>query len=88
MFVENDAQEVVRVDELLTVTEVAQVLRVSADTVRRWAEKGLLPPPLRVGPKRERLFVRSELDKARRQALEGGETAGQDTPATHPGRRG
>jgi excisionase family DNA binding protein len=36
---------------LLTVREVAEYLRVSRATVRRWVEEGWLPAPLRFGPR-------------------------------------
>lgn len=37
--------------DLLTVVDVANLLRVSPRTVWRWVSVGLLPAPLRVGAK-------------------------------------
>ena len=50
-----------RDSEMLTTTEVAQLLRVHPNTVRRWASKGLLRA-YRLGPRRDRRFKREDVD--------------------------
>ena len=42
-------------DRLLLVSEVAELLRVHPTTVKKWADKGLLPC-YRLGPRRDRRF--------------------------------
>jgi excisionase family DNA binding protein len=37
------------VDELLTEAELAQLLKVSVGTIRRWRAEGTGPPALRLG---------------------------------------
>jgi transcriptional repressor of dcmA and dcmR len=46
--------------ELLDIREAAELLRVSATSLRRWTNAGLLPC-LRVGGRRERRFRRADL---------------------------
>lgn len=41
----------VEADSLLRIKEVAELCGVSAQTVRRWAARGILPPPVRIGGK-------------------------------------
>jgi predicted DNA-binding transcriptional regulator AlpA len=38
-------------DTLLRIKDVAARCGVSAQTVRRWASRGILPPPVRIGGK-------------------------------------
>ena len=45
--------------ELLTVGEVAAMLSIHPNTVRRWASKGLLKP-WRIGPRVDRRFLRTD----------------------------
>jgi excisionase family DNA binding protein len=72
--------------ELMSVSEVARVLGVSKDTVKRWARRGLLPQPLRVGTRGDHVFDRAAIEEAaRRRALPGGEAAG---PAEHQSQSG
>ncbi|MBI2871670.1 MAG: helix-turn-helix domain-containing protein [Chloroflexi bacterium] len=47
--------------ELLTVAQVAALLNVHPNTVRRWAEIGVLRA-CRIGPRRDRRFYRSEVE--------------------------
>jgi len=50
------------VDEILTVNEVAHLLRVHPGTVRRWEKKGQLKS-YRVGLKRGIIFTRRDVFK-------------------------
>ncbi|OIP26455.1 MAG: DNA-binding protein [Chloroflexi bacterium CG_4_9_14_3_um_filter_45_9] len=47
--------------EMLSTAEVARLLRVHTNTVRRWANKGLLSA-YRLGPRRDRRFKRRDVD--------------------------
>ena len=47
--------------ELLTVGQVATRLNVHTNTVRRWAEQGLLNA-VRLGPRGDRRFYRSDVE--------------------------
>jgi len=47
-------------DSLLTVQDVAKLLRVRPDTVRRWSNQGILKP-YRLGSRGDRRFIRSEI---------------------------
>lgn len=47
---------------LLTCSEVAFILNVHINTVRRWSNRGLLTAH-RVGPRRDRRFSREDIDK-------------------------
>jgi predicted DNA-binding transcriptional regulator AlpA len=38
-------------DTLLRIKDVAAMCSVSTQTVRRWAARGILPPPVRIGGK-------------------------------------
>ena len=49
-------------DEILTVNEVAHLLRVHPGTVRRWEKKGQLKS-YRVSPKRGVIFTRRDIFK-------------------------
>lgn len=49
-------------NSLLNTREAAQFLRVSEASIRRWSDSGLLPVQ-RVGRRRERRFVRGELQR-------------------------
>jgi excisionase family DNA binding protein len=55
----------VTVTEFLTAAEVAQVVRVSAQTVKSWGRDGKLPAPVKVG--RRCLFRADEIDKLRQR---------------------
>jgi excisionase family DNA binding protein len=46
---------------MLTTTEVAHLLRVHPNTVRHWANKGLLPV-YRLGTRGDRRFKRKEVE--------------------------
>ncbi len=46
--------------EFLTVSEVADLLNIHPNTVRRWAQQGLLKA-WRIGPRRDRRFQRTDV---------------------------
>ena len=50
-----------RDSRMLTTAEVAHLLHVHPNTVRQWANKGLLPA-YRVGTRGDRRFKREEVD--------------------------
>lgn len=41
----------VTIDNLMRIKDVAARCGVSSQTVRRWAARGILPPPVRIGGK-------------------------------------
>ena len=47
---------------LLTVGQVAVMLNIHVNTVRRWSAQGLLAS-YRVGPRRDRRFERAEVER-------------------------
>ncbi len=51
-----------RFGALLTVGQVATLLNIHVNTVRRWSAQGLLPT-YRVGPRRDRRFERAEVER-------------------------
>ena len=54
------------VDEYLTEADVAELLKVSVGTLRRWRREGTGPPSLRLG--RGVRYLRAEVDRwAKRQ---------------------
>ncbi|XUX00382.1 MAG: excisionase family DNA-binding protein [Dehalogenimonas sp.] len=48
-------------DNLLTVGEVASILCVAKNTIRRWTKSGFLSS-VRMGPRNDRFFGRSEVE--------------------------
>jgi len=46
---------------LMRIGAVAERFGVSADTIARWEEEGVLPPAVRVGKKRERRWPESQI---------------------------
>ncbi len=48
--------------ELMTVSEVAAWLKVHPNTIRRWAERGLINS-YRIGPRCDRRFDRTEVEQ-------------------------
>ena len=48
------------VTKMMTVGEVARLLNVHTNTVRRWSERGILKT-YRVGPRRDRKFRRRDV---------------------------
>jgi len=66
MFYENKEDEGTmarrsRNSEMMTTTEVAQLLHVHANTVRHWANRGLLRA-YRLGPRGDRRFKHEDVD--------------------------
>ena len=47
-------------DRMLTTSEVAGMLYIHINTVRRWSDQGLLKP-YRIGPRGDRRFVRKDV---------------------------
>jgi len=64
--------------ELMSVSEVARLLGVSKDTVKRWARRGLLPQPLRVGTRGDHVFDRVAIEEAARRQRLGRGAAGPE----------
>ena len=52
---------------MLTVSDVAQLLGVHPNTVRRWNQKGMLKS-YRIGPRGDRRFRREDVDDLLREA--------------------
>ncbi len=48
---------------LLRTGEAAQLLGVTEITIRRWADKGILPVAFRLGPREDRRFRRADIEK-------------------------
>lgn len=49
------------IDSLLTAGDVANLLRVHINTVRRWSNLGILPS-LRIGARGDRRFRKEDID--------------------------
>ncbi len=47
-------------EEMLTVTEAAHFLRVTANTMRRWSESGVIDS-YRIGPRKDRRFKTTDV---------------------------
>jgi excisionase family DNA binding protein len=47
---------------LLTIAEVATMLRLHPNTIRRWSSKGILRA-YRIGPRGDRRFKREEIER-------------------------
>ena len=47
-------------NRILTSSEVARMLHLHINTVRRWSDEGILKP-YRVGPRGDRRFMRDEV---------------------------
>ena len=54
--------EPVRKDGLMTVPQVAKLLNIHANTLRRWSDKGLIKS-CRVGPRGDRRFRRDDIEQ-------------------------
>lgn len=46
--------------ELLTTKEVAEILRVSPLTIKRWGKKGILPP-IRINSRGDRRYTKEQV---------------------------
>ncbi len=51
-----------RVEPMLTVREVADLLHIHANTVRRWSDRGILPAH-RIAHRGDRRFRREDIDR-------------------------
>lgn len=61
-------KEVAKNPNMLTTTEVAYLLHVHPNTVRQWANRGLLPA-YRLGTRGDRRFRREDIDTFLRSGL-------------------
>jgi excisionase family DNA binding protein len=66
-------------DELMTVAEIAAILKLNPQTIRNWIDAGTLPH-LRLGQRRVRVY-RSDFDQLIENAATGHQTA---TTVTQP----
>jgi len=48
-------------NDMLTLDEIAEVAKVTKPTLRRWLRMGLMPSPVRLGPRSLR-FRRADID--------------------------
>ncbi len=51
-----------KIAHMLTVNEVSQILHIHSNTVRRWANQGILKT-YRVNNRGDRRFVREDIDR-------------------------
>jgi excisionase family DNA binding protein len=51
-----------KIDSLLTTSEVARILSVHINTVRRWSNQGIIKS-YRIGSRGDRRFKREDIDK-------------------------
>jgi len=51
-----------KIKYMLTVNEVSQILHIHSNTVRRWANQGILKT-YRVNSRGDRRFVREDIDR-------------------------
>lgn len=72
--------------ESVTSQMIAEWWNVSVQTVHRWAETGVIPPPIRLGPKVIR-WDREQLREAFRKAQIVTYTVFADNAKTNRGRR-
>lgn len=64
-------------DDELTPQEVADLLKVSPSTVRRWEKAGVLKPKRRLPGSQHRRYGRAEVEKLRDESLG---ITGEETP--------
>jgi excisionase family DNA binding protein len=50
------------IEPMLTTSDVARILRVHINTVRRWANQGVLAS-YRIGSRGDRRFTRADIDR-------------------------
>ena len=50
------------IESMLTISEVAQILNVHINTVRRWSQQGILKA-YRIGSRGDRRFLRADIDE-------------------------
>jgi len=61
----------------LTVGDVSRLLYVHPNTVRRWADLGLLRS-IRIGPRRDRRFTTEEIAQFLKESSKNGKIIGND----------
>lgn len=61
-----DVTPVERTDTMLTPGDVARILNVHINTVRRWSNLGVLKS-FRIGPRGDRRFLKEDVDKFLRE---------------------
>ena len=57
-----DTKHEVKTNGLLTVADVAQILKVHINTVRNWSNIGVLKS-FRIGPRGDRRFLKEDVNK-------------------------
>lgn len=55
-------------EAILTITEVATLLNIHINTVKRWSDAGILTA-YRIGPRRDRRFKRRDIDNLLQESL-------------------
>lgn len=63
---------------LLTITQAAQFLKVSSDTLRRWEEKGIVTPKRTRGGSRRYTLLDLKIAKLKRKAKQNYINSGRD----------
>lgn len=58
--------------ELLSVRQAAAILGVHENTVRHWADKGILQPAARIGTRAYRRFRPTEVERVRLLSMDDG----------------
>lgn len=54
-------ERIIQGDQLLTVKQMADILKVHPNTIRKWATRGVLAT-FRIGPRGDRRFLRKDLE--------------------------
>jgi excisionase family DNA binding protein len=62
---DNHKRRPVEKKAFLRTSEVAKLIGADAKTIRRWADAGILPVIFRLGSRRDRHFLREDVEKFR-----------------------